>query len=192
MQNTRSTFSVLFYLNTGKMKKSGKWPIVGRISVDGKNTAFGTGLDIHPSDWDAGLGTATGKSKENIAVNKQIEGYRSEIAGHYQTMLDSRGYVTAESLKNAMQGIGTDKNTVMREFTDLMNEKSKSVGILITESTMVKYRVAIKHFRNFLMEKYAVDDIPFGKLDIELIESFVQYMKVDLRMSPNTIKQKSV
>jgi integrase len=188
MQNIRSTFSVLFYLNTGKTKKSGKCPIVGRISVDGKNTAFSTGLEILPSDWDAGSGMATGKSKENIDVNQQIERYRSEIAGHYQTMLDSRGYVTAESLKNALQGIGTDKNTVMREFTDLMNEKSKSVGILITKSTMVKYRVAIKHFRNFLMEKYAVDDISFGKLDIELIESFVQYMKVDLRMSPNTVR----
>jgi len=50
MQNNRSTFSILFYLNSGKMKKSGKCPIVGRISVDGKNTALSTGLDIYPSD----------------------------------------------------------------------------------------------------------------------------------------------
>lgn len=31
MQINRSTFSILFYLNTSKKKKSGKCPLVGRI-----------------------------------------------------------------------------------------------------------------------------------------------------------------
>ena len=99
MQNIRSTFNILFYLNTGKTKKSGKCPIVGRISVDGKNTAFSTGLDVHPTEWDAGSGMATGKSKESLDVNKQIEGYKSEISGHYSAMLENRGYVTANRSK---------------------------------------------------------------------------------------------
>ena len=188
MQHTRSTFSILFYLNTGKTKKSGKCPIVGRISVDGKNTAFSTGLEIHPSDWDAGLAVATGKSKENLVINRQIENCKSEISDHYKIILEQKGYVTAESLKNALQGIGTKQNTVMQEFSDLVDEKSKSVGILITGSTLVKYKVAIRHFKDFLNEKLNVDDIPFGKLDIELIESYVRYMKVDLRMSSNTVR----
>ena len=50
MQHNRSTFSILFYINRGKAKKSGKCPIVGRISIDGENTAFSTGIDILPSD----------------------------------------------------------------------------------------------------------------------------------------------
>jgi hypothetical protein len=40
MQNNRSTFGLLFYINTGKTKKSGKCPVMGRISVDGKSTSF--------------------------------------------------------------------------------------------------------------------------------------------------------
>jgi integrase len=188
MQNTRSTFSLLFYINTGKTKKSGKCPIVGRISVDGKNTAFSTGLDIHPADWDAGSGTATGKSRESLDINRQIQNYKSEVAGYYKSMVGNNGYVTAESLKNALQGIGTNQNTVMREFSDLIDEKNKAAGIMITDSTMVKYRVAYRHFRDFLKEKLDVVDIPFGKLDIEFIESYVRYMKIDLRMSPNTVR----
>ena len=188
MQNIRSTFSILFYINTGKTKKSGKCPIVGRISVDGKNTAFSTGLDIYPADWDAGMGMATGKSKESLDINRQIENCKSKISEYYKNMLDNRGYVTAESLKNALQGIGTKQNSVMQEFSDLIDEKAKSLGIVIMDSTLVKYRGAFKHFRNFLTEKYAVDDIPFCKLDIELIESFARYMKIDLLMSPNTVR----
>jgi integrase len=188
MQNTRSTFSLLFYINTSKTKKSGKCPIVGRISVDGKNRAFSTGLDIHSSDWDASSGMATGRSKDSLAINRQIQKYKSEVAGYYKSMVGDSSYVTAELLKNALQGIGTNQNTVMQEFTALVDEKSKAVGILITDSTMVKYHVAFRHFKNFLKEKLDTEDIPFGKLDIELIESYVRYMKIDLRFSLNTVR----
>jgi site-specific recombinase XerD len=188
MQNTRSTFSLLFYINTSKTKKSGKCPIVGRISVDGKNTAFSTGLDIHPADWDAGSGMAAGKSRESLGINQQIQSYKSEVEAHYRDMVGNSGYVTAELLKNALLGIGRNQNTVIQEFTELIDEKSKAVGILITDSTMVKYHGAFRHFKNFLREKLDADDIPFGKLDIELIESYVRYMKIDLRLSANTVR----
>jgi integrase len=188
MQNTRSTFSLLFYINTSKTKKSGRCPIVGRISVDGKNTAFSTGMDIHPTDWDAGSGMATGKSQECFAINKQIKNYKSEVTGYYKSMVGNSGYVTAESLKNALQGIWTNQNTVIQEFAALIDEKSKAVGILITDNTMVKYHVAFRHFKNFMKEKLDTTDIPFGKLDIELIESYIRYMKVDLRYSSNTVR----
>lgn len=61
MQINRSTFSILFYLNTSKKKKSGKCPLVGRITVDGKSTAFSTGLELFPEQWDSKQGLATGK-----------------------------------------------------------------------------------------------------------------------------------
>jgi hypothetical protein len=102
MQNIRSTFSLLFYINTSKTKKSGKCPIMGRISVDGKNTAFSTGLDVSPKDWNAKSGTVTEKSKDCISINKQIENYKTEVSAHYKSMLGSKGFVSAECLKNAL------------------------------------------------------------------------------------------
>ncbi|KAA6312639.1 hypothetical protein EZS27_036460, partial [termite gut metagenome] len=105
-QNNRSTFSILFYLNRSKAKKSGKCPIMGRISVDGESTAFSTGLDILPQGWDAERGLATGKSAEETSINKQIESYKSEMARHYKALLETRSYLTAESLKNALERCG--------------------------------------------------------------------------------------
>lgn len=61
MKANRSTFSTLFYPNTGKVKKSGACPIVGRITVDGKNTTFSTGLEIMPDNWDNQTGTVQGQ-----------------------------------------------------------------------------------------------------------------------------------
>jgi integrase len=48
--------------------------------------------------------------------------------------------------------------------------------------------VAYRHFGNFLREKQHVDDIPFGRVDIELVESFALYMKIDLRFSASTVR----
>jgi len=181
MQNKRSTFGILFYINTSKAKKSGKCPILGRISIDGENTTFSTGTDILPSGWDAGSGKATGK--ENFLINKQIENYKTEIEKHYREMLETKGFVTAEILKNALRGIGTHQNTVMQEFSAFLEEKRKSIGIRISENTYIQYTKGYYHLRNYLKDKMSVDDIPFGKIDIALIEDYAYYLKVDMRLA---------
>ncbi|WP_242047135.1 phage integrase SAM-like domain and Arm DNA-binding domain-containing protein [Dysgonomonas sp. HGC4] len=186
MEYNRSTFSILFYLNTSKKKKSGKCPVMGRISVDGKSTAFSTGMDILPDEWNAQGGLAIGKS--NTSINKQIENYKSELNNHYKAMVEGKGYITAESLKNALRGIGTNRNTLMQEFAELVEEKRKSVGIKIKESTYPVYPNAYRHLKDFLATKYNVTDIPFGKVDIAFIEAYSLYLKLDLRMTPRTVK----
>jgi hypothetical protein len=106
MEHNRSTFSILFYLNTSKKKKNGKCPVMGRISVDGKNTAFSTGMDILPDEWDAKTGLATGKSKKADDINTEIGKLQIQLARHYKSLVESSGYVTAEALKNALRGVG--------------------------------------------------------------------------------------
>jgi site-specific recombinase XerD len=179
MQTNRSTFGILFYTNTSKTKKSGKCPILGRISIDGKHTAFSTGMDILPSDWEVNRGMA----KCNNSINKQIEQFRAETANHYKNMLENKGFVSAEMLKNALQGIGTHQNIVMQEFAVFLEEKKKGIGIKNSENTYIQYCKGFRHFKNFLKEKLSVDDIPFGKVNIALIEDYAYYLKVDLHLA---------
>lgn len=186
MEHNRSTFSMLFYLNTSKKKKSGKCPIMGRISVDGESKAFSTGMDILPNEWNAPDGLAIGK--DNAPINKQIENYKSELNTHYKAMVESKGYITAESLKNALRGIGTNRNSLMQEFAELVEEKRKSVGIKIKESTYPVYPNAYRHLKDFLSLKYNATDIPFGQVNIAFIEAYSFYLKIDLQMTPRTVK----
>lgn len=179
---------MLFYLNTSKQKKSGKCPIVGRISIDGKNTAFSTGLDIFSKYWDAKTGLVIGKSDEAKTINRRIAHLQNELNKHYKDMVTNQGYVTAEALKNALKGIGVNRNTLMQEFYNLVEEKRKSIGIKITASTFPPYPNAYKHLKNFLLEKYDLDDIPFSQVDIAFIEAYAYYLKIDLRMTPRTVK----
>ncbi|MDB9152234.1 site-specific integrase [Parabacteroides distasonis] len=186
MQINRSTFAILFYLNTSKQKKSGKCPVMGRISVDGKNTAFSTGIDILPDEWNAQEGMAIGKA--NASLNRRIEDYKTELENHYKALVESKGYITAESLKNALRGIGTNKNTLMQEFAELVDEKRNSIGIKIKESTYPVYPTAYRHMADFLSLKYNVADISFGKVDIAFIEAYSLYLKIELQMTPRTVR----
>lgn len=188
MKTNRSTFSILFYPNTSKTKKSGACPIVGRITVDGKNTTFSTGLEIMPDDWDNQTGTAKGQSKESVSINKQMEKLRNEISSHYNNMVNNNGYVTAEALKNALRGIGVNRNTLMQEFAELLDEKQRSIGIRITESTFPVYATAYRHMQEFLQERYNLSDIPFGKIDTPFVEAYFHYLKIDLKMTARTVK----
>lgn len=186
MEHNRSTFGILFYLNTSKKKKSGKCPVMGRISVDGKSTAFTTGMDTLPDEWNASEGLAIGKA--NIIVNKQIADCKTELTKHYKTLVENQGFVTAELLKNALRGIGTAQNTVMREFSDLVEEKRKSIGIKIVASTYGIYPAAYRHFKGFLRHKHNADDIPFGMVNAAMVEGYAYYLKIEARLSPRTAR----
>lgn len=188
MKTNRSTFSIFFYPNTSKVKKSGTCPIVGRIAVDGKNTTFSTGLEIMPDDWDNQSGTAKGQSKESSAINKQIDKFRNDISSHYNNMVNNSSYVTAKALKNALRGIGINHNTLMQEFAELLDEKRRSIGIRITESTFPVYTNAYRHMKEFLQEKYNLTDIPFGKIDTPFVEAYFHYLKIDLKMTARSVK----
>lgn len=159
---------------------------MGRISVDGKSSAFSTGLELPPEKWDAKQGIAIGKSKEETKINKQIENYRAELVRHYKTLLENKSYITAEILKNAIKGIGIKQNSLIQEFAALIEEKRQSVGILIVKTTYTHLYRAYQHLKEFLGYKYGVTDIPFTQVDFDFIESYVYYLKVNLQLSAST------
>lgn len=159
---------------------------MGRISVDGKSSAFSTGLELSPEKWDAKQGIAIGKSKEEININKRIENYRAELVRHYKTLLENKSYITAEILKNAIKGIGIKQNSLIQEFAALIEEKRQSVGILIVKTTYTHLYRAYQHLKEFLEYKYGVTDILFTQVDFDFIESYVYYLKVNLQLSAST------
>ena len=47
----RSTFSILYYINRGKVKADGTTAIMCRITIDGKSSVFTTGYYCNPECW---------------------------------------------------------------------------------------------------------------------------------------------
>ena len=53
---SRSTFSILPYINRQKVKADGTANILCRITVDGKSAAISTGISCTPQEWNAKKG----------------------------------------------------------------------------------------------------------------------------------------
>lgn len=71
----RSTFKLLFYINRQKVKKNGRCPVMGHVTLDGKVSQYSTGLEIEPDLWDAkkGKAFADGRKTGNITGEKRNE-----------------------------------------------------------------------------------------------------------------------
>ncbi len=105
----RSTFSILYYINRGKVKTDGTTSILCRITIDGKSSVFATGYYCNPKDWNA----KTGEVKDARA-NNLLVGLRSKIENSYSNLLKDVGMVTAEMLKNEITHVATVPVTLLK------------------------------------------------------------------------------
>ena len=136
IRKLRSTFSVMFYINRTKIKKNGMCQVLGRITVDAGIAQIGTKAEIDPALWDARAGRATGRSKQALAVNRTIARLTAQAEEYYAELVDSRGFVSAETVKNALKGVGRRPQTLLTLFEEHNEEFAKRVGVNRVKATL--------------------------------------------------------
>lgn len=121
----RSTFKILFYINKNKTKADGTTAILCRITIDGANAVITTGESIVPHSWSVKRGETADKK-----INQRLQTFREEIEQGYNTLLYKYGAVSAELLKNYLQGIGRNPMTLLALSTEELKaqRESKSEG----------------------------------------------------------------
>ena len=166
---------------------SGQCSVMGRITIGRSMAQFSAKIEAEPSKWDAKAGRMTGKSNHALQVNRQIDKINLSINVRYKEYLTNRGSVTAEELKNAFQGIATTHETLLKVFAEHNEVYGKRVGIDRVKRTYKGYCHAYSHLADFLQKKYHVRDMSFNQLTFSFIEAYDFYLRVDLKMKPNTI-----
>jgi site-specific recombinase XerD len=183
----RSTFTVLFYVNRDKVKQNGLCPVMGRITIDTKVAQFSTKTDIDSTLWDTKTGRAIGKSNQSILVNRTINRLTQEINKFYTELVDKQGYVTAELVKNALYGIGRKQDMLLKLFNEHNQEFKLRVGVNRVEDTYCSYLLSYRHLFNFIREKYDMEDIALDKLNLNFIDAYDFYLRVNRQMKQSTI-----
>ena len=166
----RSTFKVLFYVN-GSKEKNGIVPIMGRVTINGTVAQFSCKRSIPKDLWDVKGNKAKGKSVEARDINHALDNIKAQIIKHDQRISDREAFVTAEMVRNAYQGIGSEYETLLKAF-DRENEVfKKRVG---KDRTIATYRsrvVARNHVAAFIKSFYRRTDmsmleiIAFNRID---------------------------
>ena len=149
----RSTFKTVFYVN-GSKEKNGIVPIMGRVTINGTIAQFSCKQSISKGLWDAKGNRAKGKSREAVAVNYALDNIKAQITKHYQRLSDREAFVTAEMVRNAYQGIGTEYETLLRAFDKENEAFAKRVGKDRSKRTYQKYLTVRKYVAEFIKRHY--------------------------------------
>ena len=167
----RSTFKILFYINRQKTKTDGKTAIFCRITIDGKSTVMATGEECLPTEWNSGQGT-TGEKK----INQRLAAFRELVEKTYAEMLTKDGVVSAELLKNRLQGVAAAPTTLLTMSRAELQSVKACVGKSRSEGTYRNHTYSDKMLREWIEDK-GRKDVPIDSVTDGMFEEFRFYLK---------------
>ena len=182
----RSTFKTVFYVN-GSKEKNGIVPIMGRVTINGTIAQFSCKQRIQKELWDAKGNRAKGKSRESTTVNFALDNIKAQIAKHYQRLFDREAYVTAEMVRNAYQGIGTEYETLLRAFDKENAAFAKRVGKDRSERTYRKYLIVRKYLADFIKKQYKRTDMAMNELTEDFIRDYCLYLRNEVGLAQSSV-----
>ena len=174
----RSTFKVLFYVN-GSKEKNGIVPVMGRVTINGSVAQFSCKQTIAKELWDAKGNRAKGKSREAGDINLALDNIKAQIIRHYQRLSDREAFVTAEMVRNAFQGLGTEYETLLGAFDKDNESFKKRIGI---DRAKGSYQVRVRsrnHLAAFIRKRYRRSDISMLELTPDFIKEYEIYLSTD-------------
>ncbi|MCS2289378.1 tyrosine-type recombinase/integrase [Bacteroides ovatus] len=169
-------FKVLLYLKKSGLDKSGKAPIMGRITVNRTMAQFGCKLSCTPELWNPRESRLNGKSREAVETNAKIEKLLLAVNSAFDSLLERRQEFDATAVKDMVQGSMEKQMTLLRQF-DRINEELKSrVGIDRAEGTYSKQCYTRQILAEFIRNRFKTEDIAFGQLYERFIWDFQDYV----------------
>lgn len=167
----RSTFKILFYINRQKTKAEGNTAILCRITIDGKSSAITTGEECKPSEWNAKQGLTTEKK-----TNQRLYEFKELVEKTYQDILTRDGVVSAELIKNHLQGISENPTTLLAMSKAELQAVKESIGRSRAEGTYLNLSHSDRNLREFVESK-GVLDIPIATIAEDLFEEYRFFLK---------------
>lgn len=184
----RSTFKHIFYINRSKQKKNGRYPLMGRITIDGEQVQYSLGEDIASEDWDSRLGRAKGKNEHTQKLNRLIHEHQGKAERLYQSLLWEQGYISAELLKRELLKPEAPKAYLIEEGNRFIAEKQPCVGKTVAKPTFDNYIYATQLIQSYLREQFVREDIAYSELSYSFIEGLNFYLKKERGLSLATIQ----
>ena len=166
---------VLLYLKKSGLDKSGKAPIMGRITL-GRNVAqFSCKLSCNPELWNPRESRVDGKSREAVEINGRLESLLLSVQSAYQALLSKGCPFNATDVKELFQGSVQTRCMLIERFDILIREKKEHIGIDIKRETISNYYTTRNNLRTFIEDKYKVEDLSFSQLTENFIYDFRDY-----------------
>lgn len=160
---------------------------MGRVTINGTIAQFSCKQHISKELWDAKGNRAKGKSREAAAVNYALDNIKAQVTKHYQRLSDREAYVTAEMVRNAYQGIGTEYETLLRAFDKENANFAKRVGKDRSKRTFQKYLTVRKYVAEFIKRQYKRTDMAMNELTEDFIRDYCLYLRNEVGLAQSSV-----
>jgi len=182
----RQTLSILYYLRRDKKNKKDEAPVYLRITVNGKRSEMATNRYVDPDKWNHEGGYVKGNKTEYKALNEYLDILRSKVYQAQRELIEGNKLVTAEALRNKIQGKTGIQKTLLEVFEYHNHLIKEQVPGQYSPATLTKYKTTLDHIRNFVKYKFQKEDLYLNELNHEFVTSLEHYLKTILDQNHNT------
>ena len=177
MKAEKSTFSILFVAQKGKLKSDGKAPIFARVTINGEMIHLSTRTNVEPSRWLSKEGRTPGASKEDRAINETLDNFRTLIHGKYNEFFFKGEVITAARLKAILTSQSSEIKRLLQLFDDFNADYEKLVGSETSYKTYTRYLLTRRRLAEFMEAKYRINDILLTDINPKFINDFYIYLR---------------
>ncbi|WP_149243581.1 site-specific integrase [Dyadobacter sp. 32] len=179
-------FTMFFYLKKRSNFTEGEHSIYARLTLNGERIEISTSRKCESEKWNPKKGRKNGTREDAKILNAYLDTLQFRIYEIYRQAVESDIELTAEMLKNRINGV-TDKSRLILEIFQSHNEKmAKLVGSDFALGTLGRYQTTFDHTQAFIKWKYKASDLSIQELDFNFISEFEFWLKTVRKIGHNT------
>lgn len=184
----RSSFSILFFIRESKARKNGNVPIEVMITVNGERNSFSTGKQIAIEKWDKTKQQVKGKDQETQNLNNYLKAIKAKLYQKEAELLERGFIITAQILYDAYfdKAESLKERSLFEVFEEHNQEQEKLVGNGVSKATHWVSVYTIRLLREFVQQKYKREDLYLRELNLNFIQSFHSFLRIDKGMAQNS------
>lgn len=184
----RSSFSILFFIRESKARKNGNVPIEVMITVNGERNSFSTGKQIAIEKWDKTKQQVKGKDQETQNLNNYLKAIKVKLYQKEAELLERGFIITAQILYDAYfdKVESLKERSLFEVFEEHNQEQEKLVGNGVSKATHWVSVYTIRLLREFVQQKYKREDLYLRELNLNFIQSFHSFLRIDKGMAQNS------
>ena len=177
---------VLLYLKKSSRDRSGKAPIMGRITLGRSIAQFSCKLFCNPDLWNPRESRMNGKSREAVEVNAKLDNLLLAVQSSYQSLLAKGSPFDATDIKEHFQGCVQSRTMLLERFDGLIEDMEEHVGVDIKRESLVLYRQTRARLQQLIRAKHNASDLTFSQPTEDFIKQFEQYVIGEMGLKQST------
>jgi len=182
-------FKVLLYLKKSSLDKSGKSPIMGRITVNRSMSQFSCKLSCTPDLWNPRESRLNGKSREAFETNVKIDKLLLAVNSAFDSLVERKKPFDAEAVKNLFQGSMNSQITLLVLLDNYIDGLKARIGIDCAPTTLSTYIYTHRSLGKFIKKKFKTKDVAFGQLNEQFIREYQDFVLGELGYAMQTVRQ---